>query len=76
METGPRRNYASMLRPNRRLMTAFGSRPLRLIDRAEVRAWWDGVHRELSPRNANAHLIVFRAMVLKTGPIDRTNSAP
>jgi integrase len=50
------------------LVPAFGHRPVRSITRAEVRAWWDGLHNvereggRLSDRNANKLLAELRAI--------------
>jgi len=51
------------------LEPAFGSRPVRSLDRAEVRKWWDGLHNakreggRLSDRNANKLLTELRAIL-------------
>lgn len=54
------RNYESILRDDGPLMTAFGDRPVRAIERREVRAWWVALRASRSPRSANAQLTVFR----------------
>jgi integrase len=57
------RNYESILRDDGPLMTAFGARPVRAIERREVRAWWVSMRESRSPRSANAQLTVFRIVV-------------
>jgi len=60
------RDRRSVLRAH--LLPAFGERPAREIGRADVRAWWSGLHdkrREsgrLSDRNANKLLAELRAI--------------
>lgn len=57
------RNYESMLRAEGPLMSAFAERPIRGLERREVRQWWEKLQGRLQPRNANAYLTVFRIIV-------------
>lgn len=57
------RNYESILRADGPLMAEFADRPVRGIERREIRAWWVRTRESRSPRSANAQLTVFRIVV-------------